>query len=142
MTFTSTEQDIMTYNNSTIFAQYPRGFTKNFMLAGEGNIKAFNNIIDNYGLFKLGYDCEASGNTKKKYHAIQWAAEACFSVFRNISESDSEMEKSEYMVKHEYMLNKIKEKCKNNQIRTMLLNDDNCEHYFSNLELEEIKNIV
>ena len=79
---------------------------------------------------------ETTGNTKKKYHAIQWAAEAYFTISRDIGDTDIQKEM------HKDAFNRIKEKCKDNQIRTMLLNDANTEHYFTNLELEEIKNIV
>lgn len=135
MSFKSTEEDCKIYDDTEIFKGYPENFTKNFMLAGEGHVSAFNNLIDNFGYFTIGYDCKQTGNTKKEYHSIQWASEAYHTIFNNYETAENLSHlRSE-------MFDKIKKKCRDNKIKNILLNDANTQNYFTENEYKEIKNI-
>ena len=132
MSFTSSAADINAYNNREIFDDYPNGFIKNFMLAGEGDKDAFDKLINNYGFFTIGYDGVSCGSKKKECHAILWAAEAYHSVGVYISANQYD--------KRKQMFKQITDKCKDNQIKTILLNDKNSKHYFNTIQLDIIKN--
>jgi hypothetical protein len=132
MSFKSSTTDVSIYNDKKVFGEYPNGFIKNFMLAGEGDKDAFDKLINNYGFFTIGYDGVSCGSKKKECHAILWAAEAYHSVGVYISANQYD--------KRKQMFKQITDKCKDNQIKTILLNDKNSKHYFNTIQLDIIKN--
>jgi hypothetical protein len=121
--------DVNIYSKSFIddkimFGCYPKGFTKIFMKASDGDFDAYKELLYNYGEFQLGHE-----DNIKKYHSIQWAAEAQFSCRTNGNKI------------WEQMRSILMSKACSTQLYEYLLQDENSEHYLENIDYNKLKSL-